>query len=74
MTTLYVSFPLNCPDLWEIQEKIEKAIKRTCDGSGAGFGMRDLDWRFTYEIDAKKAADRVKALNIEGCEIDICRN
>jgi hypothetical protein len=68
--TLVVSFPLT--DDWRRREKqIDKLVKkfkgRSC-GSGAGFGVRDLDYVFEAEEAArdfaKAAKDRFSGIGI----------
>lgn len=42
---LEVSFPLAGKiDYRDTEEKIEKLLRKSCDGAGAGFGQRDLSF------------------------------
>ena len=65
---LFVSYPFD-NDYKKIQVKIEKAVKKFNaeeTGSGAGFGMRDLNFEFKKEKDLDGAIQAVRALKIEG--------
>ena len=45
---LSVSYPLNLhKDLDRVISKVGKELSFVCDGSGAGFGQRDLELYFT---------------------------
>jgi hypothetical protein len=67
-----LSFPLNGE--WANNQKlIEKTMKKfngTCGDSGAGFGMRDMNWSFLHYDDAVLAENAIKELNITGLEIN----
>lgn len=43
-------------------EKIEKIVGRICDGSGAGFGVRDMHFYMKNKEKAIAAFDKIKAL------------
>jgi hypothetical protein len=65
---LFISYPFDS-DYKKIQAKIEKVVKKFHaeeTGSGAGFGMRDLNFEFKKEKDLDGAIQAVKALKIEG--------
>jgi len=56
-----------CTDLstWDkINETAEAAVGRTSDSAGTGFGMRDMQWVFESEEEAKAAKARLEATNL----------
>lgn len=44
----------------EFDKKIEKTIKRECDGSGFGFGGRDLGFYYKTKLSAVNARRKLK--------------
>lgn len=57
---LFVSFPLD--GNWsETDDVIQKAVRKGCDGSGAGMGERDISWTFGTKLARQNAMSRLKA-------------
>lgn len=44
-----------------MDRKLEKVVKKGSDGSGLGFGERDISWTFFKKEDALKAVKRIRA-------------
>lgn len=62
-----VSFEFN-NKAWELSDKIRTIANKhniRDTGSGAGFGMRDLDFEITEESDVKSFKKEVKKLKIK---------
>lgn len=57
-------------DCFAKQDLIEKAIGYS-DGSGFGPAGRDMDWSFPSRAKADNAAEKVKALKIEGITVEV---
>jgi len=56
---LVVSFC--CGDIWKTQEEIENILGRS-DGSGFGFGARDLSYYFNHLGSLKAAVRKVRRM------------
>jgi len=64
MYTLEVSYPLTL--YWNsinVDREISEAVNATSTGSGAGFGQRDLTFRFTTAEAANAAAERARRIH-----------
>ena len=68
---LVVTYPLSLAFGYDV--KLERAIKKMCAGSGAGFGERDLDWHFQTGRAAQAAAARIKRLKLPGIKCRVYR-
>lgn len=44
----------------DFDRKLDRAVKREREGSGCGFGRRDITWSFKKEEAAKRAASRLR--------------
>lgn len=42
------------------EAEIEKIVGRPPSGSGAGFGMRDMDWSFELKVPAQEIARKLR--------------
>lgn len=62
---LYVSFPLpsTAEELRKQTDEVERLVGREATGSGAGFGMRDVDFSFDTAKDRRAAVMRLRAAN-----------
>jgi len=56
---LTVSYPLNVGSIRHDTERVEKLVGRRCCGSGAGFGMRDVEFEFDRADERNKAINRL---------------
>ncbi len=55
-----------------MDKTIEK-ILGSRDGSGMGFGQRDMDWCFSKKKDALAAFNKLKGKGLELCSVDVSR-
>ena len=65
---LYVVYDLNEHDFGSLDKKIREAVGKYSDGSGAGFGERDIDWSFDTEKEMTAALARVIGLRLKHCQ------
>jgi hypothetical protein len=47
-----------------LDQKLERAVKGCCAGSGYGFGERDMDWYFRTRRGAEGAESRINRLQL----------
>jgi hypothetical protein len=65
-TVLNVTYPLHYLfDVKNLDETIEKIVKRPSEGSGGGLGVRDLDFYFKTTQAANNAMNRLHRANIK---------
>ncbi len=64
MFNVVVSFPFDV-DFIEKGDLVEDALGECC-GSGAGFGMRDMEFEAGNEEEAKAMVEAALAIEIEG--------
>lgn len=60
---LAVSFPLDLETFVEQTREVEKIVGERCHHSGAGFGMRDVEFDFETREKCAAAAERVRSVN-----------
>ena len=58
---LYVSFPLDINTIKADTDRVIELVKHKPTGSGAGFGMRDVDFEFDTKDERIDAIARLKA-------------
>ncbi len=67
--TLTVSIPYQDDSVWDKSDKVDKIaekFKGKRNGSGAGFGYRDIDYTFKNAKQTEEFIEGLKKLNIEG--------
>lgn len=69
--SLWFYFPFNPSTYIKTEEKIEKAVGKSSDGSGTDFKDRDISFTIASREEANAAVKRVKALGIKGLKHDI---
>ena len=54
----------------DVDRALERLTRVQCDGSGFGFGVRDLSWTFRRKSDADKFVARIKDARL-GCRVSV---
>ena len=57
----YLSLSFSCGEIWKIEEEIEKVLGN-CDGSGYGFGARDMSYRFNNKQSLLASVRKVRRM------------
>lgn len=52
-----------------IEQQILAAVGRSSDGSGLGFGERDIEWDNLPKKEARKLRRKIEALSIDGLRV-----
>lgn len=60
---LYVSYPYDLYWSLDLDRQIERAARVPCDGSGIGFGLRDISFTFKTRKGADNAVARIRKLH-----------
>lgn len=58
----YLLLSFSASNMWEIEDEIKKVLGRSSDGSGCGFGTRDLSYYYKNLNSLKAAVRKVRAM------------